>query len=143
MDFSRTITRAATALGIATGSVMGFSAPSGASVPNASAARSCPAYTVVTHRTFGGQHYRYVVRVHEISAIGIDCVPSRILTRRADNTLAPEPGVYQAVPPWQCRAFRPFAGGPGGESMWFSDCKRRNGWRLSWTETQLSATRTS
>ena len=110
--------------------------------PVASAARSCAGYTVTTHRTFSGQHYTYRIWIHQISAAGISCGGAHALIHRADSTLRPEPGIYQNVPPWECRGFRPFDGGPHGESMWYSDCKRARG-KLSWTETQLSVRRHS
>jgi hypothetical protein len=111
--------------------------------PTASIARSCSPYTVVARRTFGGQHYIYTVRIHQITARGTSCAASKTLIRRADNTADPHgPGDYRSVPPWQCRAFRPFGGGPHGEFMWFEDCKRAGGHRLRWTETQLKVTKT-
>lgn len=107
--------------------------------PKAAVARSCPTHVITTHRTFRGQHYTYRIRVSQVSAVGIGCTPARGLIHRSGTTLKAEPGVYQRVPPWACRAFRPFAGGPHGELTWFSDCKRSGNHSLKWTETQLSA----
>jgi hypothetical protein len=108
----------------------------------------CTPYIVRYKRTYGGHRYAYRIRIHDIAATRISCPASRKLIHRADNTLTAEPGVYQSVPPWRCRSFRPFGGGPHGEFMWYSDCKRRRagnrgGGRLSWTETQQSVRRIS
>lgn len=109
----------------------------------ASTARSCPSYTITTHRTYSGQHWTYRVRIQPTSVAGIGCSGVHGLIRHADRVFSAhggELGVYLAIGRWQCRTGRPFDGGPHGEPIWYSDCKRSGG-KLSWTETQVSATR--
>jgi hypothetical protein len=99
-------------------------------MPAASAARSCPSFTEITHRSWGS----FKIRVHNIAARVIHCGGADYVIRQFDKNLPPGPGIYTGVGPWQCRAFRPF-GGP--DWMWNSDCKRGDQW-IDWIENQLS-----
>ena len=128
-------------LALTTASVVALAGASSAAAHRASAARSCSSFIEVTNRDFSGQHYRFKVKVHDIAASGIGCGGSSYVIRQWDKNLPPGPGIYRQVGAWACRSERPFDGGPSGQSMWYSDCKRGSR-RINWTETQLSSTRT-
>jgi hypothetical protein len=91
---------------------------------------------VVEHQTYGGQHYRFTLRMGAIAARGISCAAARRLIRRVDHTPALGFGVYRSVPPWLCRSNRPYTG-PDRKLVADTDCKRSGGRWLRWAATEL------
>src|SRR5436305_15244965 len=106
-----------------------------AAQPSASAAHACLSFTEITHRNYSGQHHSFKIRVHNITTRGIHCGGTDYVIRQFDKQLAPGPGIYTGVGPWQCRAFRPID--LNNKPAWYNDCKRGGKW-IKWIETQLS-----